>query len=489
MADRTIYPTSIVIIPGLPLKQNETTKYVTSIVIQDVGGIKREYLTVYPVDPKTGKSIGLKQDEVASRDFNTPKFQIRSEEELKATEAFSDPKKANKVLNDELNNSIHTRNNIDRSVRLSDYFYKGNIVPANDPSIIDLTKAAVINPANADLNRGESGTQPPTDGSLSAEAKIEDLNEAQIAFLEGYTPPGKFGLLMYPKDISENQDIIRIDVVEYLPRKLSTVSKFTFDPRYDYKSPQKEEILKGSIFLPIQPNLSDKNSVNWSGDDSMNAFELLAAGVAASGIIGQGGQMVDDIIKVIESQQGPDKKISETAKVGLRALLARAATPGGSGNMFLSRLKGAVMNPNMELLFSNPNLRNFSLNFKFVPRSQAESEEVIKIIRVLKEYSAVQRGVLDLFLKAPHVFQIRYAIRRFNKDGKIDIVEHPAINKMKLCALQTVSVDYIPDGTYATRSDGGMTAYQMSLQFGELEPIYADDYKNIPYNADPAIGY
>ena len=45
-----------------------------------------------------------------------------------------------------------------------------------------------------------------------------------------------------------------------------------------------------------------------------------------------------------------------------------------------------------------------------------------------------------------------------------------------------MSVDYTPAGTYSTFDDldKTMTAYRMTLQFGELDPIYDTDYNEHP---------
>ena len=34
-----------------------------------------------------------------------------------------------------------------------------------------------------------------------------------------------------------------------------------------------------------------------------------------------------------------------------------------------------------------------------------------------------------------------------------------------------------------------MTAYQLTLSFGELDPIYDNDYKDLDKNQDQVIGY
>ena len=39
-----------------------------------------------------------------------------------------------------------------------------------------------------------------------------------------------------------------------------------------------------------------------------------------------------------------------------------------------------------------------------------------------------------------------------------------------------MTVNYVPDGTYMTLPDNSMTAYDLGLNFGELEAIFEDDY-------------
>ena len=48
-----------------------------------------------------------------------------------------------------------------------------------------------------------------------------------------------------------------------------------------------------------------------------------------------------------------------------------------------------------------------------------------------------------------------------------------------------MNMSYTPDGNYSTYYDGGMTSYQMTLSFQELEPVFDDDYGNDYSN----IGY
>ena len=139
-----------------------------------------------------------------------------------------------------------------------------------------------------------------------------------------------------------------------------------------------------------------------------------------------------------------------------------------------------MINPNLELLFSGPALRTFSFQFKLNAREAAESREIVKILRFFKQGSAAQKSKSHLFLKSPHTFQIQYLHRGPEGD------ENPFMNKIKECALQSVAVNYTPEGNYATFDDGAMTSYELTLQFSELEPVFNNDYDQ---DNDATIGF
>ena len=144
-----------------------------------------------------------------------------------------------------------------------------------------------------------------------------------------------------------------------------------------------------------------------------------------------------------------------------------AAQAVGNNSLF-TRATGKVLNPNLELLFNGPTLRSFAYNFRFTPREEREAREVRRIIKFFKKNMAPQRVPSKLFLKTPNVFKLKYIF----KGGR----QHPFLNKIKMCALQSFNVTYAPDGSYMTYDDGSMTAYNVNMTFGELNPIYENDY-------------
>lgn len=269
----------------------------------------------------------------------------------------------------------------------------------------------------------------------------------------------------YPETLrgnKEKQDIIRFTAFSYTGRNLTIKDSSQTSFGTPGLAARNLKMIKGSVTLPIQPQITDNNSVQW-GSENLNPLQAFGAAVsygAQDDIAGAAQQTMDAVEKLAKTSGG---NMSQAFKV---YLAGKAVGVEG----LLSRIGGAVLNPNMELLFQGPQLRPFNFTFRLSPRNTKEAEQVKYIIRFFKENMSVQNTADNIFLKAPNVFQIRYLIR-----GEGD---HPSLNRIKICALQSCSVDYTPDGSYMTFSDqdATMTSYSISLQFQELEPVTAKDY-------------
>ena len=171
-----------------------------------------------------------------------------------------------------------------------------------------------------------------------------------------------------------------------------------------------------------------------------------------------------EVVDEIESKAA--KKVKETKGINNKIIINPKLGQAVGKNVF-TRATGKVMNPNLELLFTGPNLRSFAYSFRFTPREEAEARMVRSIIKMFKRAMAPRRKGGKLFLESPHVFKLKY----YFKGGR----EHPFLNKIKTCALQNFTVQYAPDGSYMTYDDGSMTSYTINMTFGELNPIYESD--------------
>lgn len=279
------------------------------------------------------------------------------------------------------------------------------------------------------------------------------------------------GPLRYPREaIPEGQDYIRFNIHTYKRGGVITRDDKTLADK-----------LLGTIILPIPSQIGDNNVANF-GSSNLNFME--AAGVQAASSIIQSGGVEAAFSNAAGAGSNALKMIAENKDMIGKYFAQQAVSALGSNitlDQLLARSGGQVLNPNMELLFNGPGLRQFKFSFRFTPRDEKESLEVKKIIKAFKRNMAPQ-GSGGGFLKTPNIFQINYM------QGK---GVHPYLNKFKLCALTNMSVNYTGDGVHATYWDGTPISMQMDLSFSELTPIYNEDYNEIENFGDghEGVGY
>ena len=347
--------------------------------------------------------------------------------------------------------------------KASEIVEKENVVEKGDNPEAAKTRAEEL------LDTGEMTTPPDATAEEVAQNAVDKVN---IQAAEGTRTD--FGNLRYPKDMNGSQDYIQFSMLEYKPKDLISGGTLgTGDrPRVGFNQDGGGRTIMGTCVLPIQSGIKDNNAADW-GENRMNAADLIKGSLALSalGDKGEAGSL-DKIADSVEKNTG-------VLKEGFRQLFVNKMT-GVQG--ILKRTKGATINPNLELLFNGPTLRPFSFQFRLSARNKTEAEEIIKIIRFFKQGMAPIRTKGNLFLLAPHTFQVHFV--HAPSDG-----EHPYIGKMKECALKTFSTDYTPENNYTTLKDGFMTSYTITMEFQELEPVYNDDYTNLDGNSDTQIGF
>ena len=294
-----------------------------------------------------------------------------------------------------------------------------------------------------------------------------------------------YGNYYYPEDLSSNkQDRVRFT------QKYSEGTKIEATIDSGVKQFQRKKTkINGSVTLPIVTGIEDTNRVDWQGatlnpiqalgaSGALGVFQGVAEGQGITDVFGNAAGAVRDASMKMAAGAGSDIRNAINVYLAQRAV-------GAQG--LLSRATGAVLNPNLEMLFGGPSLRNFAFTFTLSPRDGEEADQVRKIIRFFKQGMSVKTTASNVFLKAPNVFDIQY--QTFNTQGQ-EIV-HPSINIIKTCALLSCNIQYTPNNTYMTYEDPfrTMTSYQLTLQFGELDPIYDTDYKDLDENQDQVIGY
>jgi len=333
------------------------------------------------------------------------------------------------------------------------------------PNLAQATKP----PAKVPTPAAPAGTEPvePAAGAVAGTDPAgggEGLSTVEVGPALSPTERGR-GLLVYPRYMKDTQDRIVFTVLEIKksPDNKLQLSKSGFSMAYQ---PATDLKTVATVVLPIQPSISDSNSVDW-GSGTLNAIESAFAGFSLGAMQAKTGTEI----------QGEWTRLINSAtnnQYGTVGRLWAAEQAVGVQNL-QSRVTGSVLNPNLELLFNGPALRSFNFTFKLSPRTEFEANVVKSIIRFFKENMAVRKTSTELFVKSPYAFRVMYS-----KGSTPDF--HKSINRIKTCALQSCNVDYTPLGSYMTYEDTAatMVSYSLSLQFQEIEPVYNTDYSMAP---------
>ena len=153
-----------------------------------------------------------------------------------------------------------------------------------------------------------------------------------------------------------------------------------------------------------------------------------------------------------------------------QALLGTAGSiPGMAGAKEAFEMKtGVIISDRLELAFKGVGKRNFTYDFKMIPRNKAEADEIRKIVfafkaNMLPEFEGGNRAGRRLVV--PNTFDIQYMYV-----GKTNDYLH----KISTCVLQDMSVSYGGE-RYKTfdANDVGAPPVEtsMSLNFQEMELI------------------
>ena len=343
----------------------------------------------------------------------------------------------------------------------------------------------------------------------------EDVTRNRNIATQNASPTSsKSEVMSYPSDLNPKQDHFKIMRYNYIRpdinqskgpgQEIAQVSGAQPNKRKDYGNNQTSDRiinragdsvvgseLKGSVLLPM-PKATDVNGVEWGKS------ELTISGLAALGAANMvAGRVANDDGQALAEKEARERLNAErgrnvegNAGTEFARALAVQTTAKIAGvafgteldaDTFLARTGGKVLNPNAEMLFQGPVIRDFAFSFLMVARSQKEGQEIRKIIRFLK-LGMAPKFRSTTFLKAPDIFTLHYK----NGQGKDDYLR--TVNQFNPggLALTTMNVDYAPFGYWSAYRDSQPVAVKMDLNFTELRPLYESDQLETP---EDSVGY
>ena len=246
-----------------------------------------------------------------------------------------------------------------------------------------------------------------------------------------------------------------------------------------------------SIMLPMPQDLSTESNQQWQGKQ-FTATGRAAVAALAAGNFSYASSVVEDIAG------------NATALQNAFNTSVLNSIPGVGGNLEFNDVSGStrgiVINPNAELLYDSPEMREVGMIFRLVPRNYDESVVINYIVKTFRQASMPSWGSEDTNLLSGD--------KKLDDSGGINLgdmnnwIHVPKLCKFtfmtgsianqhliqyKPCAISGVEVNYTPDGTWSSHNnpdnDGAIpgsppTAIELRLNFMETKLIYAGEVKD-----------
>ncbi len=244
-----------------------------------------------------------------------------------------------------------------------------------------------------------------------------------------------------------------------------------------------------AVVLPIPQDLSNEIQQVWQGKQFTAGGRAAIAGLAG-GQFHYAGEMAKNITGHLKAAQ------TAITTAALNAI------PGVGGNIEFNDVSGStrgiVINPNAELLYDSPEMREIGMVFKMVPRNEVESSTIRKIYQTFRMASlpsfggdGQQEGMFSRNDDSDSGVAGTKEQQEFSSSEnnwirvpnlcKFTFMQgsdtHPHLIQFKPCAISKVEVNYTADGTYATYSDGAPLSVELTLNFMETKVIFRKDVK------------
>ena len=279
--------------------------------------------------------------------------------------------------------------------------------------------------------------------------------------------------LRYPKQLLDSKaDYVKFTFYEYVAPFSSQVGGATFGlDAYNNSVNSGLNSTGKSIIMYMPEDIGADYGGSWSETNLSNMAKgaLGTFGGVAGGDI---GASVGAIVKSL-TEMGTNAIVNGTLTANaISDALSKANFASLTVNDVFAAATGQILNPNTEVLYKGPKMRNFSLSFKMAPRNAPEATEIKQIIHAFKYATLPQFGKSNgdeknaSFVTVPQIVDVSFMAGS---------AANPWVSQFKPSAITSFDISQTPDGAWSTYGDGSPVATTMKITFQELKMLYADE--------------
>ena len=329
----------------------------------------------------------------------------------------------------------------------------------NNKIALTASKASAIPAATVTLN-STTALRYPSHGNQPIDT---DSDYVTFQFFT-YAPPFRRRTRTSTDGGSAGQGLV-VSQVDYNQNSYDKTGKATEDNQYAKNNGMP------SIIMYMPEDISTGFKANWTGKAFTNVGTSILQSAGAEGTLD----------KLVELGKGTFEAVDRTLPIAAAASIRKLVQKVGGDTLtnddIFGGISGAILNPNVELMYGGTDLRNFSLKYKLVPRDVNETQQINQILNTFKKamlpkldpgavMGGTSPGTFKGFIGVPDLCRVA-----FMKGSK----EHPRLPRYKMCAITAVDVNYTPDGAYATYRDGQPVAVELTLNFQETKMVFSEE--------------
>jgi hypothetical protein len=297
---------------------------------------------------------------------------------------------------------------------------------------------------------------------------------AGAASAAGYKPITKFKTNDFPNSPnvlaaqSSQESLTNKDVFEVLTYP-QDIGKYFI--KFSFQSYVKEAALKIAkdeptvvVIFPIPSNLNENFSVSYN-DAKLGPIT---------------GAAVDSVKNLMSGNLSMNQAGVTAAEAGAVLMRERAAGGLNIGKVKISgetltanidKATGVVPNPHLAAIFQDIGLRTHTFTFRFSPKNKQEADLLKKIVKTIKRRMLPGTGRSGESSTGP----------LFSFPDIVDISfgpEKDAPYFIQRSVLESMTVNYAPNGTPAFFKDGSPTDIEIGLNFKEIRVVTRNDYND-----------
>lgn len=242
------------------------------------------------------------------------------------------------------------------------------------------------------------------------------------------------------------------------------------------------------IIMYMPEDISTGYQTDWTGKGFSN-IGMNALRTGGNAAAGDAGAVINSFVNSLSTAaSAAPTAVAQGIATGINAL----GNDNVTTNDVLQGSLGVVLNPNTELMFQGFKLRSFGLKFKMSARNEKEAIEIGKIIGTFKKvalpsFGPDPGGIADLGALGKALKEKTIGADETSNTNYIGVpglvnvqfMKGPSVHQhlpqYKVCAITGVDINYTPDGSYNTFTDGRPVAVELTLQFSETKLVYSNE--------------